>query len=381
MHTKIYDVIIVGAGPAGLHAAKLLSLKGYEILVLESKDEIGKNVICTGIIGKKSYEELGFAKNQVLRSIQNVRMDSPFDTSILYRHPEPFAFVLDRQRFDKYLMESALGHGVRVVLQCRVINAKIEETNVKVKCIGNDGSVIKYKCKTLVIATGVENGLNMKLGLGYPVHFSKAAQKYLKSDKNDEITLIIGNRFAKGGFGWIVPLGDGMARIGLISKSNLKSGFKNIMQRYFPFEQDNSMQIKPIAQGLVSKTFSNRVIAIGEAAGQVKTTTGGGIYFGLLCAEIATNVLDKAFKENDFSEKSLSNYQAQWKSKIGNEIRLGSIARNICSRLNDSQIEKIFNAVQSNGYFDYIARNADFDRHGVFILNLLKKLSGFNNVF
>jgi len=375
---KIYDVIIIGAGPAGLYTARMLAQKGYETLVIEAKDEVGKNVVCTGIIGRESFEKFGFSNEQVVRSIQGVRIDSPLGSSIIYRHPFPFAFVLERQKFDKYLMESALNMGVRIVLRCKATDVTINGAGVEIECAGYEGDSVKYRSRTLVLATGIEYELNKKLELGYPVRFIKAAQTCLRFYKNDDVTLIIGNKFAKGGFGWIVPVGEGMARVGLISKVNPITGFKNIMERYFPEEKDMSLQIKPIAQGIVSRTFRNRILVVGEAAGQVKTTTGGGIYFGLLCAQIAVDTINDAFKNNDFSEKSFSVYEKQWKYKISSEIRIGSVARNLCGKLKDLQIEKIFDNIQSNGFFDYIAKHADFDRHGSFILSLFKMLYNFD---
>jgi geranylgeranyl reductase family protein len=375
--TKIYDVIIVGAGPAGLHTARSLAQKGLEVLLLEAKDEVGKNVICTGIIGKESFEKFGFPDEQVVRDIQDVRIDSPFGTSLFYRHPSPFAFVLERQRFDKYLLESALNKGAGIVLQCRVTDVRVDEAGVKIECVRNENGSAGYRGKALILATGIEYELNKKLGLGYPVRFIKAAQKNLKYFKNNDVTLIIGNKLAKGGFGWIVPVGNNMARVGLISKTNPKICFKNMLDKYFPEEDDMSLQIKPIAQGVLSKTFGNRVLAVGEAAGQVKTTTGGGIFFGLFCAEIAADVINDAFKEGDLSERKLSNYEKSWRAVIGKEIRFGAVARGLCDKLKDSQIEKIFNNVQSDGFFEYISRYANFDRHGSFVLSFLKKLYNF----
>jgi geranylgeranyl reductase family protein len=375
---KIYDVIIAGAGPAGLHTARLLAQKGLEVLLLEAKDEVGKNVICTGIIGKESFEEFGFSNEQVVRDIQGVKIDSPFGTSLFYRHPMPFAFVVERKRFDKYLLESALNKGAEIVLRCRATDASVDETGIKISCVSDESGPAEYRAKVLVLATGIEYELNKKLGLGYPVRFIKAAQKNLKYCKNYDVTLIIGNEFARGGFGWIVPVGDNMARVGLISKTNPKIGFKNIIERYFPEEDDLPIQIKPIAQGIVSKTFGNRVLAVGEAAGQVKTTTGGGISFGLLCAEIAADVINDAFKKDNLSEGEFSAYEKRWKLEIGKEIRFGAAARSLCGRLKDLQIEKIFNTVQSDGFFDYISKHANFDRHGSFVLSFLKMLYNFD---
>jgi len=118
-------------------------------------------------------------------------------------------------------------------------------------------------------------------------------------------------------------------------------------------------------------------LIVGEAAGQIKTTTGGGLYFGLLCSELASLVITEAFKKNDFSEERLSMYEKEWKFLISKEIRVGMAIRKLCGRLNNNQIEKIFRVVKSDGFFDYIAKNADFDWHSMFVSDFYKKISGF----
>jgi digeranylgeranylglycerophospholipid reductase len=163
-----------------------------------------------------------------------------------------------------------------------------------------------------------------------------------------------------------------------MTEGNPKTGFANMMDLCGLGENGEGLQLKPIAQGVVSRTFGERVLVVGEAAGQVKTTTGGGVFFGLVCAEIASNIVDQSFKDDDFSDKKLSLYEKQWKAQIGTEIRLGAVARNFCGKLKDQQVEKIFGLVQTDGFFDFIAKNADFDWHGRFVLKLLKKLVGFN---
>jgi flavin-dependent dehydrogenase len=310
--------------------------------------------------------------------VQKVRIVSPFGTTLSYNHPSPFAVVVDREKFDKNLLDSALNKSVEVVLSFRVSDVNVQKDRVEVSGTYGDSEKREYRGKIMILATGVEYDLNKRLGLGHPKRFMRAAQKYIRYNGNEDVALFFGNGIAKGGFGWIVPVDDGMAMAGLITEANPKVGFMNMMELCGLEGKEAVLQFKPIAQGAVSKTFRERVLVVGEAAGQVKTTTGGGVFFGLLCAEIASNVIDQSFRDGDFSDKKLALYEREWKSQIGTEIRRGTIARNFCAKLKDEQVEKIFSLVQTNGFFDFIANNADFDWHGNFVVRLLKMLVGFD---
>jgi geranylgeranyl reductase family protein len=375
---KTYDVIVIGAGPSGLNAASLIAEKGYSVLVVEAKEEVGKNVVCTGILGKETFERFDFSRTSIINDVQKVRVISPFGTTLFYNHPSSFAFVVDREKFDKSLLQSSLTKGVEVALSFKVSDARVQKDYVQVIGTDGDSKEREFRGKVMILSTGVEHDLNKKLGLGYPRRFVKAAQKYIRYGGNEDVSLLVGNKIAKGGFGWIVPVEDGMALAGLMTEANPKSSFSTMMNLCRLEEEGEELQLKPIAQGVVSKTFGERVLVVGEAAGQVKTTTGGGVFFGLVCAEIASNVIDQSFKDGDFSDKKLSLYERQWKAQIGTEIRLGIVARKFCGKLKDKQVEKIFSLVQTDGFFDFIAKNADFDWHGKFVLRLFKMLAGFN---
>ena len=127
----------------------------------------------------------------------------------------------------------------------------------------------------------------------------------------------------------------------------------------------------------MSRTFAPRVLAVGEAAGQVKTTTGGGVAFGLRCAEIAADVLAAQIGKDSTLETGLAEYEKLWKRELRTEILLGYYARRIWARLNDAHIERVFQFVRSDGVIPIIREKGNFDRHGELILALLRRFNLF----
>lgn len=126
--------------------------------------------------------------------------------------------------------------------------------------------------------------------------------------------------------------------------------------------------LKPLA-----RTYSDRLLVVGTAAGQVKPTTGGGIYYGLLGADMAANNLHQALKSDALSAKNLANYGREWKRKLGWELRVGYWARRFYERLSDHQIDRIFDIVKSNGIDEALLKADDlsFDWHGRVVLRLI----------
>jgi len=126
--------------------------------------------------------------------------------------------------------------------------------------------------------------------------------------------------------------------------------------------------LKPLA-----RTCSERLIVVGDAAGQVKPTTGGGIYYGLLCADIAANTLHQALEADDLSAKNLAKYERGWRRRLGRELKIGYWARKLFERLSDRQIDRIFDMVKANGIDEALlkAKDLSFDWHSQAILRLI----------
>jgi digeranylgeranylglycerophospholipid reductase len=373
-HKRVFDAIVVGAGPSGLYTARTLAQEGYEVRVLEAKEEVGKDIICTGIVGTRVFEEFGLSRSSVLREIQQVRFLSPLGRPLLYTHPFPFAMVVDRERFDRGLLCEAQSRGVQVMLGARAIGATTHKEYVEIHIRRRENEDGVVKGKVLVVATGVDCELSRAVGLGYPRRFSRAVQWSANGNTREPVTILLGREIARGGFGWVVPAEDGRVRVGLISDENPISGLKRMASLFFKTKGDIEPRLKPIAQGAVSRTYGERMLVVGEAAGQVKTTTGGGLYFGILCAAAAGATIADALKRKDVSRNRLRQYEERWKGSVGREIRLGRFFRTISRGLKDEQIEEIFVKAENNGILDYVRERADFDWHGDFLLKFLKRL-------
>jgi geranylgeranyl reductase family protein len=377
----MHDVIVVGAGPSGLNAAKILTKRGLDVLVLEKKSEVGKHIICAGIVGYDAFSKFHVSEESVLKKIKEIKIISPQSNVICYEHPEPFACVVDREKFDRSI---AFNSGeIHIPIQCNshVQDIVVEKDAVHVQTGVNGKQHKKYTARVVLIATGVNYNLHKKLGLGYPKDFLHGVQADLEIGHVDCTQLYLGKSIAAGAFAWLVPMGPGSVRIGLITENDPDGCFHRLIAKHFPPRLKNldrsRIQFKPIAQGLISRTYGDRVLALGEAAGQVKTTTGGGIYFGLLCSEIASRVLLKGFHKGDLSKNILVEYEKSWKKALQKEIRFGYYTRKICAKLSDSQIEKIFRFIQNDGIIPIVQQRGNFDWHSDLLLLLMRRIPFF----
>jgi digeranylgeranylglycerophospholipid reductase len=138
---------------------------------------------------------------------------------------------------------------------------------------------------------------------------------------------------------------------------------------------ETRIRTKPVAQGLLSGTFGERVLAVGEAAGQTKTTTGGGISYGLACADLAAAVVRACFDRSSFAAADLAGYESLWKGLLRKEIVVGHLTRRMCARLSDGRVETLFQLARTDGIVPIIREKADFDWHSGLIFALLHRLS------
>jgi flavin-dependent dehydrogenase len=112
---------------------------------------------------------------------------------------------------------------------------------------------------------------------------------------------------------------------------------------------------------------------VGDAAGQTKPTTGGGLFYGLLCAQFAAETAILAFKRGDFSAGFLSRYEKRWKRRLGLELKVDFLFRRLFERLTDAELDACFRVVGSNGLLSKLSRKVHFDWHKDAVLAVLRQ--------
>jgi flavin-dependent dehydrogenase len=122
----------------------------------------------------------------------------------------------------------------------------------------------------------------------------------------------------------------------------------------------------------IARTFGDRVVAVGDAGGIVKATTGGGIYYSLLSASMAVATLERALREDALTSPHLAAYERAWRRRLGAELRAQFRLRALSRRLDDSDIEAFFDLVRTDGVMPIVRRTAQFNEHRHLIVELLR---------
>lgn len=195
------------------------------------------------------------------------------------------------------------------------------------------------------------------------------------------VEVYIGRKYAPGFFAWIIPKRDGTVKVGLASKTGyVKKFFERFIQshpiaskklRRSRIEEISYHQI-PLG-GAIPKTCLKNLLIVGDAASQVKPTTGGGIVFGLLCSKIAGEVAGEALSRNDLSEGFLKRYESLWRREIGLELAAMKKIRAFLNHIPEERIDKIFKKMSKTSFEEVLNNIDNIDFQLKTLLNLAKK--------
>lgn len=370
-----YDIVIIGAGPVGIYTSIKLAKEGFCVLVIEEDREVGRPRFCTGLISKEAFDTFSLPQESIEKEFRCAWLISPLGSRVYLESKNIQVYVTDRAIFDQSLYYLAKNVGVEFLLNCRCSGLKINDNYIE-ETIVFDGTQTTIKSELAILATGIKYNLHKCVGLTLPANFLDCSQVQISGEANSGIEIFVGNSIAPHSFAWIVPLRDKKLRIGLSTHKNsdifLKSFLKNLKAKGRIEEENFNIIRRPVPLGTIKKTYTYRVLVVGDAAGQVKPTTGGGIYFGLLCADLAVKTIIDAFKRGDFSEKILHHYEINWKKKIDFDLTMGLYLRKLVANFNDEQIERLVQFSSQESIQKLIEKYADFNHQGRFIKELIK---------
>jgi digeranylgeranylglycerophospholipid reductase len=379
---QFYDVIIVGAGPAGSYMAYELASSGHNVAVFEEKSAPGLNACCTGIISTECFQSLGLSTDGILTKVNSAKFFSPSGRCLRLQTEKVQAYVVNRLLLDKEIASKAQYKGTQYFFSTPVIDIIPVKDNIQVEALCSGKREI-FSARAVVLANGFKPKLPMKLGLGKIKNFLVGAQAEIEAKNVDELEVYFDQEMAPGAFAWLVPTSPNTAYIGLLAisqaKLHLQKFLKNIFYRGKLTGREAKIEQKAVPLGTLARSYGDRILVVGDAAGQVKPTTGGGIYFGHLGAKIAAGVLDDALGSDNLTAGQLSLYQKQWKAKMGKELSRGYRARWAYTKLSDRQIEGIFSALDFTGMAEALLNSSDFsfDWHSKLIMAVLKRSSAY----
>jgi len=371
-------VIVVGGGPVGSYVAYRLAGMGYGVVVLERKQKLGEAVCCTGVISQKCVSAFSVDDDVILRRANSARLFSPSGSLLRVWRPETQVYIVDRAAFDTAMASRAQSMGAEYRLSSPVRDIEVGNDRVTVEVV-QDGDRSSFEARAVVIASGFGSTLAGMLGLGKIGDFVMGAQAEVETNGIDEVEVYFGQEVAPGFFAWLVPTSATRALVGLVLRRNSGAYLRKLMSSLLAQGKIVSTEAKLGYRGVpikpLPRTYSKRLIVVGDGAGQVKPTTCGGIYYGLLCADTAANTLQRALASNDLSAGGLANYEREWKRKLGRELKIQYWARKFYEHLGDRQIDRLFNAIESNDIDETLlkANDLSFDWHGEVVLRLLKQ--------
>jgi geranylgeranyl reductase family protein len=380
------DIIVVGGGPCGSFTALKLAKKGRLTTVFEEHGQIGSPSHCAGHISMKGLKQLGFhplPPEIIENTFHGANFYSPKGNEFSVHLSQPVTYAVDRAKFDKYIYEKAKEAGAHYHLNSRVEALIVEKGFAKGAIVNQEGTGENRQARVVVDAEGISSRITRDAGLPQPQKILKGVEaevENVKDAESDTVDVYLGNSYAPGFYAWLIPKKEGRAKVGLAARTgNPRDLLQKLMlkhpaaSRKLRSARTLNTVFHPITLGGPTRqTYSNGFLAVGDAASQVKPTTGGGVIFGMTCAQIAAEVASEALDRSDFSKQFLAEYQNRCQEFIGFDMRIMLRIRRTLDALSDQRIDEAI-AMCAKLQLDKTLQNVeDIDFQGQTLLRVLR---------
>jgi geranylgeranyl reductase family protein len=321
-------------------------------------------------------------KHIVQNEIKGAHIHSPSGDVLTIGGDRVHALSIDRTAFDSYFVNKAISQGRSLFLQEKTLSIQTERDTVEL----TTSTKKKFTCKCLIGADGPFSKVRDVCGFPQPKEYLRGIGAVVEniSLNPSYVEIFVGNRIAPGFFAWIIPINkEGtQARVGLCIPKTVQHSplyFFNNLFKEFPtaayLKRVNILEKMGgnIPLGPLSQTVKNNILLVGDAAAQVKPTSGGGIYPGLLCGQQCIKHVNNAFSQPSFSTSDLHKYHEEWKETIGRELSMGMHFRRIYMKLTDKDFDKYLQKFNHSSITKIITEKGDIDYPSNLLKPLLKK--------
>lgn len=350
----VYDVVVVGAGPAGTACARACAESGLSVLCIEEHATIGHPVQCAGLLSRAAFEECRVSRRPVMNEVTGARVFSGLGSELAFDAGKTKALVVDRGMLDREMAEAAAHAGA----EFRVKTAFFQRRPGCIVTRGISGRE-EFPFRLLIAADGPRGTVARALRMARPPSYLAGIQAEVMH-RMDRRFVELHPAASPDFFGWIIPSAPGCARVGLC-------GFRDVRERFSAFIEPFGTNCVHLVTGTIPigtmpRTYGHQTLFIGDAAGFAKPTSGGGVYTGVRSARHAADVALRACGTGDFSDRVLAGYERCWKADFGREIALGFRFLQVRKQVSAEELDRIIRALDDPDILATIVASGDMDR-------------------
>jgi len=354
-----FDVLVVGGGPAGAVTARIAANSGARVLLVEKRSTLEEPAACAGLVSPRTLPVLGASSACVLRGHRRVSFHAPGGPTLSFCATTDRAVVVDRSRLETELLALAGDAGVVVRLGAAAASWQ--------------GGVLRFTTalgeeaatgRVLVGADGPDSAVAAWAGLGPRLRPLRAAQAEVVAPESGEIDVFVGRDVAPGFFAWSIPAQRDRLRVGVAVPAPADPALylDRLLAARFAGCAIASRVEAPIPAPDPERAIArDDVLLVGDAAGHVKPLSGGGLYFGGLCARLAGRAAASAARAPETRAASLREYEEGCRTLLGPETRFGERAAGLRDALEDADWDSVFTLLNRPEFVALVERHVDLD--------------------